>query len=69
MPSLTSFIRSLGNDRAVSNARFSIEVHVREDWLVAGLVRRIEAQDDALAARSAASDASSSVPHQQVRAA
>lgn len=66
MPSLTSFVRSLGNDRAVANAQRSLLEREREDWLVAGLVHRVEARDRALAApaaeaMTAAADASSAV--------
>jgi hypothetical protein len=48
MPSITSALRSLGNDGAVANARHWLEERQREDWLVAGLTRRIAAHDLAL---------------------
>ena len=42
MNPLTTFVRSLGNDRALANARAALEAHRREDWLVQGLARRLE---------------------------
>ena len=39
---LTTFVRSLGNDRALANARTVLEVRRTEDWLVQGLARRLE---------------------------
>lgn len=41
---LTTFVRSLGNDRAVANAQASLAVRRREDWLVLGLAHRLERQ-------------------------
>ncbi|MFP5255532.1 MAG: hypothetical protein ACLGI8_06740 [Acidimicrobiia bacterium] len=42
MPSLTSLLRALGNERAVANASALLESRRREDWLVAGLARRLD---------------------------
>ncbi|MGK2948069.1 MAG: hypothetical protein ACSLFP_05820 [Acidimicrobiales bacterium] len=42
MNPLTTFVRSLGNDRALANAQASLEVRRREDWLVLGLAHRLE---------------------------
>ena len=39
---LTTFVRSLGNDGAIANARAVLEARVREDWLVQGLTLRLE---------------------------
>lgn len=39
---LTTFVRSLGNHRALANARAAVEVRQREDWLVLGLTHRLE---------------------------
>ena len=39
---LTTFVRSLGNDGALANARAVLDARVREDWLVQGLARRLE---------------------------
>lgn len=47
MPSITSLLRSLGNAGAIASAQRAIEVRDREDWLVAGLSRRIAAWDQA----------------------
>lgn len=60
MPSLTSFVRSLGNDRAVTNAQISLQQREREDWLIAGLVHRVETRDRSLAAPAA--DAATAAP-------
>ncbi len=53
MRSITSFVRWLGNDRAVTNAQRSLREREREDWLIAGLVHRVDARDRALAAPAA----------------
>ncbi len=42
MNPLTTFVRSMGNDGALANARGTLEVQAREDWLVQGLARRLE---------------------------
>jgi hypothetical protein len=58
---LTTFVRSLGNDRALANARTVLDAQQTEDWLVQGLARRLEdigpdspAADPAAGATSAA---------------
>jgi hypothetical protein len=45
MPSITTLLRSLGNDGALANVEAVLEERQRQDWLVAGLTRRIAAQD------------------------
>ncbi|HEX4868962.1 MAG TPA: hypothetical protein VFV32_15225 [Acidimicrobiales bacterium] len=45
MPSITSFLRALGPERAVHNAAVPLEARRREEWLVAGLVRRLDQHD------------------------
>lgn len=42
MNPLTTFVRSMGNDRALANARAALDVRRREDWLVLGLAHRLE---------------------------
>jgi hypothetical protein len=39
---LTTLLRSLGNQGAVTNARRVIESRQREDWVVEGLSRRLD---------------------------
>jgi hypothetical protein len=39
---LTTFVRSLGNDRALANARTVLDARRQEDWLVQSLTRRLE---------------------------
>jgi hypothetical protein len=39
---LTTLVRSLGNDGAVANARAVLDATAREDWLVQGLVHRLD---------------------------
>ena len=39
---LTTFVRSLGNDRALANAKVMVEAKEREDWLVEGLASRLD---------------------------
>ena len=51
---LTTFVRVLGNDRALANARRALEAHRSEDWLVEGLARRLEAVEPDPAAAPAA---------------
>ena len=50
---LTTYVRSLGNDRAVANARAMVEAKQREDWLVQGLARRLD-RNPAIASPAAA---------------
>jgi hypothetical protein len=47
---LTTFVRSLGNDRALANARTVLDAHRHEDWIIQGLARRLESIDPALPA-------------------
>ncbi|MET0902965.1 MAG: hypothetical protein ABWZ52_06990 [Acidimicrobiales bacterium] len=42
MNPLTTFVRSLGNDRALSNVQTVLDARRTEDWLVRGLARRLE---------------------------
>jgi hypothetical protein len=42
MPSITSLLRALGPERAVQNATVALEARRREEWLVAGLARRLD---------------------------
>jgi hypothetical protein len=51
---LTTFVRSLGNDRALANARAVLDARRHEDWLVQGLARRLESIDAGAHAASAA---------------
>jgi len=52
---LTTFVRSLGNEGAVSNAQSVLAAHRHEDWVVQRLVRRLESTfPDAPAAEPAA---------------
>lgn len=44
MPSLTSFLKALGNEQAMANAATPLEARRQEDWLVAGLARRLDRQ-------------------------
>ena len=53
MNPLATFVRSLGNDRALANARAALEVQVREDWLVEGIARRLEHAEPPLTATAA----------------
>ena len=41
MPSITTILRSLGNDGALRNVRGVLDERQREDWLVAGLAHRL----------------------------
>ena len=45
MPSLTSLLRALGNEQAVANASAVVEARRQEDWLVAGLARRLDRRE------------------------
>jgi hypothetical protein len=53
---LTTFVRSLGNDGALANARAVLDAREREDWLVQGLASRLDraAPSDAVPAAVAA---------------
>ncbi|MGV3759652.1 MAG: hypothetical protein ACO1PW_08955 [Actinomycetota bacterium] len=42
MPSISRLLRTLGNDQAVANASILLESRQREEWLVAGLARRLD---------------------------
>ena len=42
MNPLTTFVRSLGNDRALANARAMVEKRQREDWIIQGLASRLD---------------------------
>lgn len=55
MPSITDLVRSLGNDKALNNARILRDIQHLEDWLVSGLLHRL-AERDAAAVPSAARD-------------
>jgi hypothetical protein len=44
---LTTLVRSLGNERAVTNAEGALAASAQEDWLVQGLAHRL-AQHDAI---------------------
>ena len=39
---LTTFVRSLGNEGALANARSVLDAHRHEDWVIQGLTRRLE---------------------------
>lgn len=47
MPSLSTFLRSLGTDGALTNARTVLDSREQEDWLIAGLALRLEQRSDA----------------------
>jgi len=47
MPSLSTFLRSLGNDGALMNVRTVLDDREREDWLIAGLALRLDEWDQA----------------------
>jgi hypothetical protein len=42
---LTTFVRSLGNDGAVANVEAMVAARRREEWLVQGLVLRLDRAD------------------------
>ena len=42
MNPLTTFVRSLGNDRALANATAMIDARKREDWIIQGLASRLD---------------------------
>ncbi len=50
---LTTFVRSMGNDRALANARAVLEARQREDWLVQGLAHRLDRRPTRIAAVAA----------------
>jgi hypothetical protein len=54
MPSISTLLRSLGNDGALANVEAVLEERQRQDWLVAGLTRRIAAHDRDRAAATVA---------------
>jgi hypothetical protein len=39
---LTTFVRSLGNERALANARTVLDAQRHEDWVIQRLARRLE---------------------------
>ena len=39
---LTTLVRSLGNDRALANARTALDAQRHEDWVIQRLSRRLE---------------------------
>lgn len=45
MPSIATALRALGADGARTNAQAELDRRIREEWLVAGLLRRIEEQE------------------------
>jgi hypothetical protein len=47
MPSISTLLRSLGNDGALTNARAVLDEREREDWLIAGLALRLDEWDQA----------------------
>jgi hypothetical protein len=49
MPSVTTFLRSLGNQGALANVRSVLDERERDDWLIAGLALRVEEWDRATA--------------------
>jgi hypothetical protein len=51
MPSLSTFLRSLGNDGALTNARTVLDAREQEDWLIAGLALRLDERASAPAAQ------------------
>ena len=53
MPRLTTLLRSLGNDGARANVLVVLESREREDWIVEGLVRRLEPHEPAVAPAAA----------------
>jgi hypothetical protein len=54
MPSISTYLRSLGNDGAVHNVRSALDARDHEDWLVAGLVHRLDRLDRDVVPRPAA---------------
>jgi len=50
MPSISTLLRSLGNDGALTNARTVLDEREREDWLIAGLALRLDEWDQVPAA-------------------
>lgn len=53
MPSITTLLRSLGNEGALANVEAVLEERQRQDWLVAGFTRRIAAHERDRAATEA----------------
>jgi hypothetical protein len=58
---LTTFVRSLGNDRALANTRMVLDAHRHEDWVVQSLARRLESIVPPAPAAEAAARATTSV--------
>jgi hypothetical protein len=54
MPRLTTLLRSLGNDGARANAQLVLDSRQREDWVIEGLVRRLEPTNPAVRPAAAA---------------
>jgi len=50
MPSISSVLRLLGNDGALRNVRAVLDDRKRDDWLIAGLARRLDERDRAITA-------------------
>ena len=48
MPSISTFLRSLGNDGALLNVRTVLDDRKRDDWLIAGLALRLDEWDRAI---------------------
>ena len=57
MNPLTTFVQSLGNDRALANARAVLDARRHEDWLIQGLARRLESTGPAVPAAEPAAAA------------
>ncbi|MDP1818631.1 MAG: hypothetical protein Q8K58_01900 [Acidimicrobiales bacterium] len=54
MVQFTTFLRSLGSDGAVANVRHVLEARQREEWVVDGLSRKLEAVPQVAVARRVA---------------
>lgn len=50
MPSISTFLRSLGNDGALLNVRTVLDDRKRDDWLIAGLALRLDERDQTITA-------------------
>lgn len=50
MPSISTLLRSLGNDGALVNVRQALDDRERDDWLIAGLALRLDEWDRAIKA-------------------
>jgi hypothetical protein len=53
---LTTFVSSLGNAGALANAQAALDARRDEDWLVRGLVNRLEHPDASRARAAVASE-------------